>query len=129
MLSGGVTLALVGTVGQMTYNQLDTARIRYLSRRESTSPLLSEAEKDGASERQPPLPFVQRATDALFSLTPIRKITDDEYARTLEDKIAHSRKELSGVDAELEALNARLDQLQAGTGTAGAALGAGEKRI
>lgn len=123
MLSGGITLALVGSLGQLTFNQLNIARIRYLSRQEATLPLVvdaSDAEIAGDSQTTqqlepppaPPLPLVHRVTDVLFSVTPIRKVSDEEYAVTLRDKVDQSRKDLQSVEQELEAIKARLDQLR-----------------
>jgi hypothetical protein len=108
LLSGGITFALVGTIGQITFNQLDVLRIRYLSRLERSEAIQQQQEE--ANEPLKP-PLVQRVTDAIFSVTPIRKVSDEEYTNTLRGKIETTKRDLQTVDGEVEAIKLRLQQL------------------
>ena len=109
LISGGITFALVGSIGQITFNQLDSLRINYLNRQESAS----RAEEQAKISNEPPKPpLVQRVTDALFSVTPIRKVSDEEYVKTLEGKIETTRGELSTVDGEVQLIMKRLEELK-----------------
>lgn len=54
-------------------------------------------------------PFTQRMTEAVLSVTPIRKVSNEEYAETLKTRIQRSEQELSVVKRQMEDIQEQLD--------------------
>lgn len=63
-----------------------------------------------AIEEKPPL--WQRTTEKLLAVTPIRKVSNEEYAETLHTRINTTERELRSVNGQMEHLQQRLDELR-----------------
>lgn len=116
--SGGLTFGIIAALGQLGFNEINLARIRYIQRRQGyppTSPSSPsqdsiDAPSDGgdvstASPSAPvptKAPFIQRFTETLLSFTPIRKVSDEEYTSTLRVKLRSAKEELEVVEAQIE---------------------------
>lgn len=70
-------------------------------------------EADGhQDEAQRKPPFWQRTTERLLSVTPIRKVSNEEYVDTLHARIHKAEQELRLVNGQMVELQQRLDQLR-----------------
>jgi predicted nucleic acid-binding Zn-ribbon protein len=63
-----------------------------------------------AIEGKPPL--WQRTTEKLLAVTPIRKVSNHEYAETLHGRISTAERELQSVNGQMKHLQERLDELR-----------------
>lgn len=103
ILSGGWTFALLALAGQAGLNQANVSRINYINRRRER---LSSPSPDQPEVASKP-PVFQRVTESLLSVSPIRKVPDDEYVATLKEKIRNAEQEITIVKGQLEDLEKR----------------------
>lgn len=114
-LSGGFTFALFATAGQLAVNELNILRINYITRHTAATQLGSNEKEDEFQDpAQSKAPLWQRTTEKLLSVTPIRKVSNDEYAETLHSRIQNAEQELQAVNGQMEHLQKRLAELQKG---------------
>jgi len=137
--TGGLTFAILAALGQLGFNQLNLARIRYLQRRlgneqqqqlphpqalprvdnddESTTTSTSGSPSTAATLPAPVVepakpPFFQRLTERLLAFTPIRKVSDVEYTETLRVNIRKAKDELEIVDRQIADAERDLEALR-----------------
>lgn len=67
-----------------------------------------------ATERPP---LRQRLMEKILAVTPVRKLSNDEYAEALQGRLRAAENELEKVDYQIGDIEQRLDQLQQGRGT------------
>jgi hypothetical protein len=100
-----LTFSILAALGQLTFNELNLQRLRFIKRRQDEGIDLA------AKPTQPAKPpILQRVTESILSVSPIRKLSDDEYTDTLRAKIQHAQRELRIVGAQLEEAEAALEK-------------------
>lgn len=109
IVSGGFTFGLFAVLGQLGFNELNLARIRYVERNERAS---SQATTRLESEPRKPALY-QRVTESFFSVAPIRRVSNEEYSETIKDKISKTQNELAVVNGQVHDIEERLQELRA----------------
>ena len=110
IVSGGFTFGLFALLGQLGFNELNLARIRYIQKRSQRETELGTV-KLQAGPPKPPL--YQRVTESFFSVAPIRRVSNEEYAETIRVKISKTRDELAVVNDQVNDIEKRLQELRA----------------
>lgn len=112
-VSGGFTFAFFACSAQLAFNQLNVLRVNYIKRQEKPVQEWSKELGELDAPRPEPVeekpPFTQRMTEAVLSVTPIRKVSNEEYAETLKTRIQRSEQELSVVKRQMEDIQEQLD--------------------
>ena len=106
-----MTMAILASLGQLTFNELNLLRIQYIWRQGDSQSSLEASLREVPTDKDN-LPLHQRVVDALFSVTPIRKISDEEYTHTLRVKTECARQELMEVTSQLEDVESALQELR-----------------
>lgn len=113
-MSGGFTFALFSCGAQLAFNQANALRVDYIKRR--TKPTHEWSEEVGDADLaqtetvEEKAPLTQRMTEAILSVTPIRKVSNEEYAETLKMRIQKAEQELTIVSRQMEDIQQRLEQ-------------------
>ena len=110
IVSGGFTFGLFAVLGQLGFNELNLARIRYVEKRKQSEKELASTKRQ-AEPQKPPL--YQRVTESFFSVAPIRRVSNEEYSETIRVKISKARDELAVVNGQVHDIEARLQELRA----------------
>lgn len=96
--------------GQFLFNAANVYRIRYLTRNAAKAQAVPATTEPVQLEHKPSM--LQRATESVLSVTPIRKLDDEEYSRTLRDKVSYARQELGLIDVQIKDAESRLSELE-----------------
>lgn len=112
-VSGGFTFAILATAGQLAFNELNILRINYITRHAAATQN-TDINEHGTYHTAAPYkaPFWQRTTERILSVTPIRKVSNEEYADTLRTRIQNAEQELRYVNNQMADVQQRLDDVQ-----------------
>lgn len=109
-------MAILASAGQFTFNELNVLRVNFIKRR-AVAPSEQESNDSKLSQQtkqiEPEMPsLLQKVTESVLSVSPIKKLSDEEYANTIKLKIRNADQELQSVKAQIEETEATLAQLQ-----------------
>ncbi|GAA96054.1 uncharacterized protein L969DRAFT_17212 [Mixia osmundae IAM 14324] len=114
IVSGGLTTGLLCGLTQVIVNEAYLARLRYLSGKNGGNAMPTSA---SMSLRDPPpassISAQPSKRSKLASFYPIRRVSDDEYADKLREKLSKTNAQLADLDSQIAQEEVRLRHLSA----------------